>query len=336
MSYDIIPHPDNNINQNNLSGNDKLDLTKPILLVDTSYWLYYRFFSLRTWYGKVFPETLQIENFNASHNWLSDEIFIDKYKKLFIENIKKLCKKFGTQLYNVVFCLDCSHKDIWRCQKINNYKGNRLESHKKKQFNSFDLFKHIRNEFLPLLQQQYSIKIIKSNNCEADDIIGHLSIYLSGKNVPKILILANDNDYLQVCNYKIRLINGFGKYISEYNNEPLKYLISKIITGDISDNIKYCSLDIGFATNKCCNGIFRKFNKNTIMEILNKEEYYNFFINILNDIRNNTYDIKQIANPDIYKMFQQNKFKENAIVMDFEMIPNELKNNLINIFNTLI
>lgn len=319
-----------------LHANGKLNLKLPVLLVDTSYWLYYRFFSLRTWYSKIYPETQLIENFNAEHNWLSDEIFMKKFKKLFIDNIKKLCKRFKTELSNVIFCLDCSHKDIWRCEKIKDYKGKRLESHKKKQFNSFDLFRNIKREYLPELQKKYSVNVIKCNNCEADDIIGYLTIFLSGKDVPKILILANDNDYLQVCNFKIRLINGIGKYISEYNNEPLKYLISKIIIGDVSDNIKCCSLDMGYLTNNKCNGVFKKFNKNSIIEILNNEKNYNLFKNVLDDIRNNVYEEKELANPDVYKMFQLNKFKENAIVMDFEMIPDKLKHNLLNLFNNLI
>ena len=34
----------------------KLNLDLPILLIDTSYWLYYRFFSLRNWYFRAYPE----------------------------------------------------------------------------------------------------------------------------------------------------------------------------------------------------------------------------------------------------------------------------------------
>ena len=34
----------------------KLNLDLPILLIDTSYWLYYRFFSLRNWYYRAYPE----------------------------------------------------------------------------------------------------------------------------------------------------------------------------------------------------------------------------------------------------------------------------------------
>ena len=56
------------------------------------------------------------------------------------EQFHLLCKKFNTKLTNVVFCIDCPHNDIWRCSKTDNYKGGRLESHKKKQFNFQGIF----------------------------------------------------------------------------------------------------------------------------------------------------------------------------------------------------
>ena len=95
----------------------KLNLELPIILVDTSYWLYYRFFSLRNWYFRAYPEKYinnDKNSFNTEHNWFKDEVFMSKYKKLFIENIKKICKKFKTKMENVVFCIDCPHNDIWR------------------------------------------------------------------------------------------------------------------------------------------------------------------------------------------------------------------------------
>ena len=83
----------------------KLNSNLPVILIDTSYWLYYRFFSLRNWYARAYPEKYANENkntFNTNHNWLEDEVFMNKYKKLFIENIKKLCKKYKTKLENVL------------------------------------------------------------------------------------------------------------------------------------------------------------------------------------------------------------------------------------------
>ena len=52
------------------------------VLIDGSYYIFYRFFALCTWWKRAYPdEPLDIKNI------LDNKIFIDKYHKLFIENI---------------------------------------------------------------------------------------------------------------------------------------------------------------------------------------------------------------------------------------------------------
>ena len=72
---------------NDLLRFKKLDKKYPIILVDTSYWLYYRFFALRNWYNRAYPYLAKQPNFNMEHNWLADEIFITKFQKLFIDKL---------------------------------------------------------------------------------------------------------------------------------------------------------------------------------------------------------------------------------------------------------
>ena len=345
----------------------KLNKVFPVILVDTSYWLYYRYFALRNWYNRAYPDNIiNNPNFNAEHNWLDDEIFMCKYKKLFVENIKKLCKLFNTVLSNTVFCIDCPHKEIWRCELTEAYKGTRLESHKKNQFNSFNIFSYIKKHFLPELKEKYNIKILECSRCEADDIIGYYAPYLSNINTnntntninttnnicKKVYILGNDNDYLQICNDNIVLVNGVGKVISRCNSNSdsnsnsgsssnnnkyigEKYLISKILLGDVSDNIKGCMIDSGFINNNnntntnICNGEYRKIHKSLIKLIIDNKDKYEILQNILYQLRNNNNTLDT-------KLFLDDKFKKNAILMDFKLIPNELKNNLEILFNQIL
>ena len=112
----------------------------------------------------------------------------------------------------------------------------------------------MKTTFLPILKDNNNndVKILSCSTCEADDIIGHLSLYIQHLNTATrttIYILANDNDYLQVCNKNITLINGVGKIISGIKggyNLGDNYLLSKILLGDKSDNIKCCSVNIGY------------------------------------------------------------------------------------------
>jgi len=324
--------------------NNKIDIKLPIILVDTSYWLYYRFFALRKWYIRAYPETQTNKNFNIEHNWLEDKIFITKYKKLFIENIKNICRIFKTVLSNVIFCIDCPYKEIWRCQHTEEYKGTRLESHKKQQFNSFNIFEYIKKNILPLLQTNYNIKILSSSRCEADDIIGNIAPWLVNKGLENIYILANDYDYLQICNNKIHLINGIGKIISneyELKNKYIgeKYLICKILIGDKSDNIKCCRINSNFIYDKNDNkndnkNEYRNIYKGTLEMIVNNEIKYNILKNILYDIRNNINNTNNTNNTN--NIIFDDKFKKNTILMDFQMLPNELKIDLENKFNELI
>ena len=386
----------------------KLNLDLPILLIDTSYWLYYRFFSLRNWYYRAYPEKYNNyandkNSFNADYNWFEDEVFMTKYKKLFIENIKKICKKFKTKMENVVFCIDCPHNDIWRKtyitklnEKITNnklindklindklindklsnendesnksetsdeieeikeiieiqeliqeYKGTRLESHKKNKFNSFNIFHYMKNTFLPILKDNNNnnVKILSCSKCEADDIIGHLSLYiqhLHTENSSTIYILANDNDYLQVCNKNIKLINGIGNIISGLkggHNLGDNYLLSKILLGDKSDNIKCCLVNIGYICSGIPNTNFKNVTKSCIDKIFNSPELFNVFFKLLINIRKGSSDSTDDSTDNVTnttKIIDINKFKHNCIMMDFHMIPLELKQNLYTLFTQII
>ena len=429
----------------------KINSNLPVILIDTSYWLYYRFFSLRNWYARAYPEHYvtsesSTTNFNAVHNWLEDELFMTKYKKLFVDNIKKLCKRYKTKLENVILCIDCPHNEIWRhikvktenekinikneiikkkkekidgekidgekidgekievekievekievekidgekidgekiddekvegemddeesdtiIENIKPYKGTRLESHKKNNFNSFNIFNYMKTTFIPTIKDNNNntIKIIYCSKCEADDIIGQLSVYIdnhwqnqmnegnernessessggsvcSSHNHKKIYILANDNDYLQVCNKNIKLINGLGKIISGEqgeNNYGDKYLISKILLGDKSDNIKCCTVDSGYLQSGLSNNKIKNITKKCIDIIFANPDKYNIFNTLLNDIRNN----RELNNTsDIKKYITISKFKHNCNMMDFKMLPEELKQNLYTLFSKII
>jgi len=372
----------------------KLDRKYPVLLVDTSFWLYYRFFALRNWYRRAYPDITNKPNFNLEHNWLEDEIFITKYKKLFIDNIKSICKTYKTVLTNVVFCIDCSHKDIWRMEDNKDYKGTRLESHLKNEFNSYNLFTHIKKNYLPQLQVLYGVKVFYNNKCEADDIIGHFAPYLINNNFNTVFILANDNDYLQICSEQIIMINGttkktFNKSIVpnaiihrkkidrnstqdnleettvntttedidgndgidgnelETNKEidkevqvevevkdinyGVKYLIKKILLGDSSDNIKCCSIDNGYLDTGFPTNQYKNVYKTLATAIVNNPSKYEKIKSILDKIRNGI-----IKNDSDSQISFVKKFYNNTRLMDFQMLPSNLKNELINKFNNFI
>lgn len=306
--------------------------TESVMLVDTSYWLYHRFFALRNWYHRAYPNKVKEPDFNnATYDWFNDEIFITKYKKLFIANLKKICKKYKITMKNVVFCIDCSHKDIWRLNYNNEYKGTRLESHKKNEFNSFNIFNYIKKDFLIKEQITNGFKILHHEKSEADDIIGLFAPYLIKKGFGKVYILASDNDYLQICNDNITLLDGNGKILNKRDKQGEKYLISKILMGDISDNIKCCQINCGFLDNGFIGTNYKNIYKSLIEKILCSSDKYEIIRQILNYNRG----IEILSSRELCLDVIKN-FKENQILIDFEMIPIQIKQELETLFIKLI
>lgn len=323
----------------------KLDETRPVILVDTSYWLYYRYFALRTWYKKAYPDISGGTNFDMEHNWLEDTIFMTKFRKLFIENIKLIVRKYKTVMSNVVFCIDCAYKDIWRNLLTTDYKATRPESLKKKGFNSFNVFSYMKKDYLPELQLKYGVKILYHPKCEADDVIGHLAPFLLTRNFPMVYVIANDNDYLQICNSRIKMIKGnIAQLIGQTNNlsdDGKKYLIRKILLGDVSDNIRPCYvnkvllesnlLNIKELNSSLEDKIYKTVNKINIELLLKDDGGYVFFSQLLDSIRNG--DIKDNSDPRLELI---RNFYDNTILMDFKMIPKELQKELESRFASYI
>ena len=231
----------------------------------------------------------------------------------------------------------------------------------------------MKTTFLPTLKDNSGapLKIISCSQCEADDIIGHLTLYIQTlKRETKhiIYILANDNDYLQICNNKVKLINGVGKIISvsqngngngngngndngnnnsnnngNSNTIGDNYLLSKILLGDKSDNIKCCVVNMGYICSGIPNYNFKNVGKSCISKIFNNKELLKVFYDLLISIRNNTIngsdnnsDVGSFSGDDINKIIDINKFKHNCIMMDFQMIPIELKRDLNTLFIQII
>ncbi len=383
---------DNNIELNTSHFiQNKLKLDKSILLVDTSYWVYYRFFALRNWYKNANPT---IDTSSETFNWLEDKQFMEKYEKLFLESLYTITVKYNVPMCNIVFCIDCPYKDIWRYELNSEYKGTRIDTHKRNNFNSFEIFNVVKDNIIPKLQAKYKLSSVMVSKCEADDVVGNLAPFLEDKlikpsstttdakvkvtivnkegddegddesddkaeeltqakitsiitNMPKIYILASDNDYIQVCNDNIILIDGLGKQLCTEKkmkgNE--QYLIRKILTGDVSDNIEACYVSIEYlksldplknnskkTKNGNCDDDYKKCTPAVITKIVENPNSYAKLIDILNYIRSNKTD----ASTDKCNFIKNNQYIKNATIMDFKMIPDILKNKLHSYFDKLV
>lgn len=330
---------------------NKLDFTQSILLIDTSYWVYYRFFALRNYYKRTNP-TIE---FTDEYNWLEDKTFMIKYEKMFLNGIFTIATMWNSPMSNVVFCCDCPYKEIWRYQHHTEYKGTRLDTHKRNGFNSFEIFNTVRDIYIPKLIQKYKMSAIQIDKCEADDVVGHLASFLSphlskskntqiivtdqtdqkiDRTIPRIIILASDNDYIQICSDQILLVDGIGNQLCEEKKSigSEKYLIKKILSGDVSDNIPTCNIlseyldNISIKTKKEYQ--YRKCTPAIIDKLISHPDTYTKLQTILYELRKGNIIENQL--------FKDNQYIDNAILIDFKMLPKELYDQLYKTFCNFI
>jgi 5'-3' exonuclease len=215
-----------------------VDPRKPVMLIDTSYFIFYRYFAIYNWYKLSQKQTIDVPNV------LSNTQFMTKFDKLFEDNLEKLRKKHQVPYTNIVFVKDCIRDHIWRFKHYENYKKSREE--RLATFNG-DIFKYCYGTLLPQLEQRLHVQCCEHNCSEADDIIAVFTRYLhSNYPVNKIVIVTNDNDYLQLITDNVVLVNMKNVDLKErLHYDPEIYLTMKIILGDKSDNIPSVFLKCG-------------------------------------------------------------------------------------------
>ena len=108
-----------------------------LLIVDLSYFLFYRFFATRVWFSKAHPEIPTPDDFDFSSN----VIFMEKIEKLIMDNIASYLRKFKVLSSNIHLVKDCPRTDIWRTYLYPEYKKNREEHYTKTNFQGGKVFK---------------------------------------------------------------------------------------------------------------------------------------------------------------------------------------------------
>ena len=280
---------------------------KVFILVDTSYWIFYRYFAILQWWKHANPDEDLFEN------PYENKEFVEKFIKTFVESLEGFKKKQKLNKQRskpaipctIIAARDCSRKDIWRNSLYNHYKETR---DKDDSFMGGPFFKHVYQENNKLLYEAGANHVLQFPTLEADDVIAISKKFIREKYPDaQIYIIANDHDYLQLLDDYTEIINFQNKNLRESKKvfpEADKNLFYKIILGDKSDNIM---------------PVFNKCGPKTC------EKYYNDF-NLLEEAfkkEQNSYE----------------KFILNRKLVSFDEIPEELVNNFLNdykeVFNTL-
>ena len=92
------------------------ETNKTFILVDTSYWIFYRYFALLQWWNHAKPDN------PLGEDPYKNEEFVEKFIKTFTESLdgfkkkQKLHKQRGKPETpcTIIACRDCPRKEIWR------------------------------------------------------------------------------------------------------------------------------------------------------------------------------------------------------------------------------
>jgi|688.fasta_scaffold187413_2 5'-3' exonuclease len=262
--------------------------TPTFIFIDGSYYNFYRYHSLLTWWKNAYPEDTE-----CLKDPYQNTIFLEKFKKTFIKNIKDIQKnlKIDKQIDPIIVIgKDCKRQDIWRTKLFPEYKANRANS-AEDGFMGGPFFKMVYEE--KLFIEAGASCILKHPHLEADDCIAiSVKHILSKYPASTIYIITSDKDYLQLAEPRIHLYNLAFKKLTDQKSstkDPKCDLFCKIITGDPSDNIS---------------SVFPKCGPKTAMKYYENRELF---------------QIKLNSSPD----FQQ-KYQLNSTLVDFNNIPQEL------------
>jgi 5'-3' exonuclease len=266
-----------------------MNVSKPnptFIFIDGSYFCFYRYHSLLNWWKNACPEEIDV-----LQNPYQNDKFVDKFKKLFIDNIKKIPKnlKLDKSINPIIIVgKDCKREHIWRNQLFLNYKANRLQNDG---FMGGSFFKMVYEDNLFI--EGGAQTILQHPKLEADDCIAiYVKYLLNTYSTCNIYIITSDKDYLQLAQERVQIYNLAFKKLTEQKSSTGNSncdLFCKILTGDTSDNIS---------------SVFPKCGPKTAMK------YY----------QNRDLFTKKLQESIIY----QTSYELNSKIIDFNNIPEEL------------
>jgi len=275
----------------------KIDSSKPLILVDASYTSFYRFFATIRWYSFAFADEFKDLKTNNKYDWSKNQVFMEKYEKMYLDSIIKLVKKKVFDNSNVIFCMDSPKETLWRTQLQCDYKGDRADLSLKHNFKP--VFEYTYSTMIPnFITNHKNIYSLRVEKMEADDLIAIISMNMKDQ---LIYLVSGDEDFLQLGRDNIIFVNYKAKKAFKLTEEEaIKALRIKFILGDSSD---------------CIPSIFPKGVRSKKKEILESDEKLEEYLN---------------SNPDARKQFEFNKK-----MIDFKNIPKTLVTKVLNQFNKL-
>lgn len=208
--------------------------TNDLVFVDLSHYVFQRYYAIQRWCkfsGKTFE---------------TDEEMLEMFSRMFETSLVAMKKKLKFAWKNLYLIQDCPRENIWRMKLYPDYKQNRLDK-SETGFNPI-VFVETYKTIAPRMIKDYGIHMYGYDGAEADDVIAILHGHIRATQPDQgVIVITNDNDYLQLKDHATTLLNSNLKDISErYDQDTLDHFgLWKAIRGDDSDNIPAIDKKIG-------------------------------------------------------------------------------------------
>ena len=258
------------------SKKQPIDTSVYTICIDMSYFIFYRYYALIAWWKLAKQD-------DVLGNPIDNLEFVEKFNKTFIEKINEIPKKLKIKNYTIIAGRDCPRHEIWRHVLYDKYKANRIQD---------DAF--LGGPFFKLSYQiltNLNIKVLYHEHLEGDDCIAITAKNILNTSDEKVIIIANDMDYLQLAGPRFQLINHKYKLLTDnkkWSGNAEKDLFCKIVMGDKSDDIP---------------AIFKKCGPKTAVKCYENKIYFE----------------EQLKKENAYDAYERNKK-----LVDFNEIPKEL------------
>lgn len=238
-----------------------------------------------------------------------DKLTEPMIRHLVLSTLKYNVLNFRKQGYNkICIAVDSARTGYWRRQEAWYYKDNRAKSRAESDWD-WDSYFAALAKVISEFRTYMPYHLIEVEHAEADDIIGVLSEYLTGKG-SRIKIISSDGDFTQLQKFKgvSQWSPMMKKAVVSKHGDPTLDLFYKIVKGDKKDNIAPITVRDDFHSTKIegerCPPIKTKWlldlyddwstDPESIKEKLTSEQYERFLMNEkLNDLTKVRSDIAE-------------------------------------------
>ena len=148
-----------------------------------------------------------------------------------LNTLRSYRQKFSENYGDLIIC--CDSRRNWRKKYYEEYKAHRSKDRKESDFNWDSLFQSL-NRVKEELIDFFPYHVLQIPYCEADDVIGVLTEYLTSGN---ILIISGDKDFQQLQKYEN--VDQWSPLKKEFirQKDPVRYLKEHIMRGDKGDGV---------------------------------------------------------------------------------------------------